>query len=193
MGELTHYLSDVVTDVERTAQNAAPFARLGVTTHPIPFFGDATAATVLTVGVNPSAGEFVGRSWPDHISVGELEARLVGYFNRSDVPPHRWFSTWSEALNNLGASYQTGAAHLDLSARPTVAMGSIADWRAFVRLVEGDARWFFKLLPLCKNAKVLLMAGCVTKRWYMHDFIARVAPCYEYNLTGSADSIGEGR
>ena len=193
MRELTQYLSNVVTDVTRTAENAAPFARPGVTTHPIPFFGDPTAATVLTVGVNPSAREFIRRSWPDHMSVGELQARLVGYFNRRDAPPHRWFSTWSEALRKLPASYQSGAAHLDLSARPTAAMSSIADWQAFARLVEADVRWFFKLLPLCKNAKVLLMAGCVTKRWYMHDFIARVAPCYEYNLTGNADSTGEGR
>jgi hypothetical protein len=158
MRELTQYLSDVVTDVTRTAPTPRHLLRVGVTTHPIPFFGDPTAATVLTVGVNPSAGEFVRRSWPDHILVGELEARLVGYFNRRDVPPHPWFSPWSEALHHLRASYQSGAAHFGLSARPTAAMGSITGWQAFASLVEADARWFFRLLPLCKNAKVLLMA-----------------------------------
>jgi len=193
MRELTQYLSDVVSHVTRTSSDAAQFARVGLTVHPIPFFGDPTTATVLTVGVNPSAAEFVGRSWPDQISIEDLEARLVGYFSRHDVPPHRWFSVWSEALCNLRASHQAGASHLDLSSRPTAAMSSIADWRAFGRLVEEDARWFFRLLPLCRSAKVLLMAGCVTKRWYMHDFIARIAPRYEYRLTGSADPNGEGR
>jgi hypothetical protein len=190
--ELTQYLSDVISDVKRTAPTAAQFSRSGVNTFPIPFFGDPRVATVLTVGVNPSAAEFIGRAWPIRISVEELEARLIGYFH-SDVPPHSWFTTWAEALRNLPASYQSSAAHLDLCPRPTKAMGSIADWQAFGRLVESDAQWFFKLLPLCKNSKAMLIAGCVTKRWYMHDFIQRVAPHYKYKLTGSAESIGEGR
>ena len=33
----------------------------------------------------------------------------------------------------------------------------------------------------------------MTKRWYINDFIARVAPGYGYRLTGRAESTGEGR
>jgi hypothetical protein len=60
-------------------------------------------------------------------------------------------------------------------------------------MVETDAKWFFELLPLCREARALLMAGCVTKRWYINDFIARIAPRRGYRLTGHAESAGEGR
>jgi hypothetical protein len=72
-------------------------------------------------------------------------------------------------------------------------MGSQQDWQGFSELMERDARWFFELLPLCKAVRALLMAGCVTKRWYINDFIARISSRYRYQLVGRAESSGEGR
>ena len=72
-------------------------------------------------------------------------------------------------------------------------MGSQSDWQGFAELMEADAVWFFELLPLCTSARALLMAGTVTKRWYINDFIARVAPRYGFRITGHAESTGAGR
>ena len=193
MGDVRAYVARVVADIEAIRARFTAFDRPGVITHAIPFFGDIESAQVLTVGVNPSAGEFVGRAWPGTMTASALAERLKTYFNRAPVPPHPWFTTWSEALALIGVSYVRGAAHLDLSPRATAAMGSHSDWKGFARLVEADARWFFELLPFCRAARALLMAGCVTKRWYINDFIARIAPGYGYRLTGSAESTGEGR
>lgn len=193
MVDLSEYVANVVADVEATRITSARFDRPGVITHPVPFFGDIESAEALTVGVNPSAGEFVGRAWPATMTPGALTERLKGYFSRAPVPPHPWFATWSDALASIGLSYVLGAAHLDVSPRATAAMGSQSDWQGFARLMEADAKWFFELLPLCTAARALLMAGCVTKRWYINDFIARIAPRYGYRLTGRAESAGEAR
>jgi hypothetical protein len=193
MGDVTAYVAKVVADIEATRATFAGFERPGVMTHAVPFFGDVESAQVLTVGVNPSAGEFVGRAWPRTMTPSALAERLTAYFSRAPVPPHPWFAVWSDALASIGVSYVDGAAHLDLSPRATAAMGSHADWQGFARLVEVDARWFFELLPFCRAARALLMAGCVTKRWYINDVIARIAPGYGYRLTGRAEATGEGR
>ena len=193
MGDVTAYVARVVADIEATRATFASFDRPGVMTHAIPFFGDVESAQVLTMGVNPSAGEFVGRAWPGTMTPNALAERLKVYFDRAPVPPHPWVATWSDALAPIGVSYGHGAAHVDISPRATAAMGSHADWKEFARLVEADARWFFELLPLCRTARALLMAGCVTKRWYINDFIARIAPSNGYRLTGRAESTGEGR
>jgi hypothetical protein len=82
---------------------------------------------------------------------------------------------------------------VDLSPRATAAVGAVADWRLFLDMVEGDITWFFRLLPLCPRLKVLLAAGCVTKRWYINDFIKRVAPRHGFHLEGRAGTSGSGR
>src|ERR1017187_480867 len=160
MADVTEYVARVAADIEATRAMAAPFDRPGVVTHAIPFFGDVESAQILTVGVNPSAGEFVGREWPTTMTPGPLAERLTAYFVHPSVPPHPWFASWSDAVELLGLSYVHGAAPLDLSPRATAAMGSHADWEGFARLVERDARWFFEALPLCRAAGALIMAGC---------------------------------
>jgi hypothetical protein len=193
-GDSLHaHISGVLEGVASSREKSAPYDRSGVSTLPLPFFGDVESARVLTVGVNPSAGEFIGRAWPETMSADDLRLRLVHYFAGAPVPPHPWFATWSEALSFIGLSYRDGAAHADLSPRATASMGSQSDHAGFARLVEQDAKWFFELLPLCQALRVLLVAGCVTKRWYMHDFLARVASAFGYSLTGHAESTGTGR
>jgi hypothetical protein len=193
MSALTQYVGQVVTYVEETREVFAPFYRPDVVTHAVPFFGDVESARVLTVGVNPAAGEFVDREWPATMTPVALVKRLKTYFGQAPAPPHPWFATWTAALARIDLSYARGAAHIDISPRATAAMGTHSDWRGFADMVESDAKWFFELLPLCQAARTLLIAGCVTKRWYINDFVARVARRYGYQFTGQAELTGEGR
>jgi hypothetical protein len=186
------YLSQVGRYIENTKDQYAELYRIGLHVHPIPFFGDVMAARVLTVGVNPSAGEFDGRAWPESLSIQELEKRLRGYFICAQKP-HKWFETWSDALNLIGSSYLDGAAHLDLSSRATISMGNVRNQVLFENMVESDSRYFFELLPRCTSVRLLLLAGCVSQRRYMNDFIARVAPQYGFELLGHGQTAGEGR
>jgi hypothetical protein len=190
---ITDYVARVIADVESSRDNYADFIRSNISAHPIPFFGDVENAKVLTVGVNPSATEFLNRGWPAKITALELANRLRSYFASPTVQPHSWFETWRLALANLDVSYTNGAAHVDLSPRATVSMGAIVDWQLFGSMVERDAKWFFELISLLKRPQALLIAGCVTKRWYIHQFIARIAPQYGYRLEGKAEQTGAGR
>jgi hypothetical protein len=188
------YVAKVIADTQASAHEYVGFNRSGIPTQPIPFFGDVETASVLTVGVNPSAKEFVNRAWPaQQMTATKLADRLCHYFVSAPAPAHPWFDTWSAALAHLDVSYLHGAAHVDLSPRATVAMGSISNWQHFARMVERDARWFFELLALREAPRVILIAGCVTKRWFINDFIARIASTYGYELADKAEKSGEGR
>ncbi len=194
MDKLQSYIQDVTVNVQTTQPQHNQLLRHRVKTHPIPFFGDVEHARVLTVGVNPSAHEFVKkRHWPEEMTITELTSRLQNYFLPGPVPPHKWFSTWSQALVPLGVSYQSGAAHLDLSPRATASMSSSStDQEKFAEMIEQDAQWFFKLIPMCSEARLLIFAGCVTK-WYMNDFVECIAAYHGFQFKGQATSKGEGR
>jgi hypothetical protein len=133
---------------------------------PIPFFGNPRRAVVATVGVNPSAGEFhAGRNWTAVQSTGGWKSQLKDYFNRT-TPPHRWFDAWRAGLPLLGVSYEAGSAvHLDVSYRSTTAMvrNSKTDPKEFRRMAERDVQWFFRLLPLCDNLRLLLTFGPIIR------------------------------
>lgn len=190
---LEAYIHKLQDHVATSESRYVSLLRSGVVGHPIPFFGNPETAAIITIGVNPSAGEFVNRKWPAEMPPSTLTSRLAGYFADAPVPPHPWFEGWGRALEVLGSSYQTTAAHVDLSPRATAAMGSVPDWKHFLEMVEEDVAWFFRLLPLCREARLLLAAGCVTKRWYMNDFIKRMAPAYGFRLEGEATTSGPGR
>ena len=167
-------------------------ARQAKTTQPIPFFGDIKNAQVLTVGVNPSSTEFSedrlkDRPWPDAIdkmTATALNKLLQNYFVSEQVKPHDWFETWKNALEPLGVSYQKGAAHIDLSPRATISMGS-ADPYAFLAMMEADVRWFFELLSILPGysaPRLMLISGTVTKYYYMDQFVKRVAHEHGFQL-----------
>ncbi|MFZ0827256.1 MAG: hypothetical protein WAO02_07515 [Verrucomicrobiia bacterium] len=62
----------------------------------------------------------------------------------------------------LGLNYEDGtAAHFDVSYRPTKAMlkNKATNPKEFRRMVERDVAWFFRLLPLCPNLRLLLVFG----------------------------------
>ena len=161
----------------------------GLTTYPIPFFGDPESARVITVGVNPSAGEFSKkRGWPETIDASYLEDRLRSYFKEHFFPPpHPWFQPWEEALNMLGCSYKTDAAHLDLSPWATISMGSVKDKDLFIKMLrEHLGKYFPRFLEFFTAAKLVMMAGAVTNKYYIYEFLHKFLP-QGYILTGSQE------
>lgn len=155
--------------------------------HPICCFGNVEQAQVVTVGVNPSKGEFVPRDrWPNSIGHNELARRCREYFNQTD--PHPWFEPWNQALGHLRHSYVDGTAvHLDLSPRPTRFMYELQDaseQELFRDMIERDLWTFFGTLALCPKVKLILMAGTVTGSFYINEFFQRFAPAYGFELMG---------
>lgn len=132
---------------------------------PVPFFGDVLKARVLTVGVNPSDREFnPTRRWTEVTNLAQWQARMLGYFQNEGVPPWVWFETWSICLALLDLCYVGGAAHLDVSPRPTTPMlAPVTDQSEFRRMTEHDVRWFFELLNQLPNVQLLLVAGPIPR------------------------------
>jgi|ERR1041385_2493736 hypothetical protein len=156
---LTNWLHILAAEVKKTKPE---FARNVVPGFPIPFFGNVLKARVLTVGVNPSSGEFRrGRQWKRPLKLPGWQERLLSYFNWPEVPAHEWFETWSICLELLSLSYAGGeAAHVDVSPRPTIPMlDEQTDKGEFRAMVEHDVRWFFQLLGKLQQVQLLLVAG----------------------------------
>ena len=133
---------------------------------PIPFFGDILHARVLTVGVNPSEKEFSpARRWNEVTSPEQWQARLLGYFQNPEVRPWIWFETWSMCLTLLELGYAGGgAAHIDVSPRPTTPMlDKDTDKVKFRSMVEHDVKWFFELVAKLPRIQLLLVAGPIPR------------------------------
>ena len=176
-----------------TAQRYVPLFKSDVMTHPICSFGHIEKAHVITVGLNPSHGEFhKDRNWPPTMSHTDLAKRCCHYFHCSEES-HRWFRPWSEALGHLGANYEAGtAAHLDLSPRATRFVSEFKEaWEQtlFLEMVERDLWTFFGTLALCRQVELILMAGSVTGRYYINEFLGQFAPEHGYSLDGSFDRL----
>ena len=162
-------ISNYLTEVHHDWQDSRDaFQNYVYLTHywPIPFFGNHATALVATVGVNPSSGEFAPkRNWGDVEKVKDWKLRLKNYFNQT-TPAHEWFGPWRTGLKLLGVSYEAGtAAHFDVSYRPTKAMlkNETTDRLEFRHMVERDAAWLFRLLPLCPNLRLLLVFGPIIR------------------------------
>ena len=158
---ISNYLNNVYQDWEASRDEFSRNVYLQ-NYWPIPFFGNPRTAIVATIGVNPSSGEFKPeRNWAGVQNKGEWKKRLKNYFTNTP-PPHKWFVSWRTGLKLLGVSYEDGtAAHFDVSYRPTRAMltNPRTNRAEFRRMVEKDIAWFFKLLLLCPNLKLLLTFG----------------------------------
>lgn len=171
--------------VSLTAPRYVALHESGVVAHPICCFGDPTKARVVTVGLNPSYGEFAPkRTWPAELPHDKLAERCRNYFTN----PHGWFAPWSEGLRQLNAAYQDGSAvHLDLSPRPTRFVSDFKEaWEQslFLEMVERDLWTFFGTLQRCHKAEWVLMAGTVTGKYYLNEFLQRCAPDCGYSLDG---------
>jgi len=192
---LFHELLNSLTNTEHLYRD---FLQIDYKTYPIPFFGNIESAKVITVGINPASSEFrATRNWPQNINVEYLIHRLHNYFNFPGIPPHSWFSRWEMALNLLDLSFYSGvAAHIDLSPRPTINLGKIDNVNLFEQMVEHDLIWFLKLLNYCRSLKLLLIAGAVTKRYYINEFIKKHCHQYGFRLEGEfkrIDNPGSGK
>jgi hypothetical protein len=186
VSSLREHLRKVIIHVQKTRDQFRNLTIERLNTMPAPFFGDIEEAEILTIGVNPAASEFYkNRKWLETEATPEyLEARLTNYFRLADPGPHPWFSSWEESLKMLnGRSYRSHAAHLDLSPRATIPMGELPCER-FLEMVESDLPLFFESILLCRTAKVLLMAGSVTKKFYINEFLQKHAPQFGYELQG---------
>lgn len=150
--DATRFISDVMTEVEATDPRYAALKRPGIRTYPIPFFGRIDTATVLTVGTNPSPGEFEDERWPMGADASYVSERLLNYFER---PPqsHPWFDAWRDALQQLNVSYESGeVAHVDVSPRATVPMGQISQVDLFLEMARTDANGCFACC-LCSSSR----------------------------------------
>jgi hypothetical protein len=167
--------------------------------HPICCFGDLEKARAITVGLNPSKGEFAPRDrWPASITHNELASRFLEYFTRGNS--HQWFEPWSKALVHLNLSYTDGsAAHLDLSPRATTFVSDLknaSEKNLFLDMVKSDLWTFFGTLRHCPKAKLILVAGSVTGKYYINEFLQRFAPDYGYSLDGRfnrSEHVGNGK
>ena len=179
---LVERIHAVTEDIRRTDGTYEPNFKPGLTTFPIPFFGNIFTAKDLTIGVIPSSDEFVGRNWAAFVDADALTHRLLHYFE-SPPGPHPWFSRWSEALALLGIDYSRGeAAHLDLSPRATLSMSSVPDMNLFLGMISHDLRWFFDFLGECTQGRLLMAAGTVTERWYLNQFLALHGPQHRLEI-----------
>jgi hypothetical protein len=196
------HFKNVLDYVRRTDQNYRSLY-VGNHTPPIPFFGNPESALVLTVGLNPSIGEFdPHRGWPDAIADLALETRLQNYF-LPNFQPHPFFSPWMEAFEFLTPriSYASGtAAHLDLSPRATDfpsnhQTNNLNDihWREqFLKMLGEDVFWFFEALKKCKQARLVLMAGTATDQFYLNQIISKYVPsstCLQFDESGDGRNV----
>lgn len=172
----------VMEGVARTKSQYSGNLKPRLNTFPIPFFGNILTAKVLTIGVNPSSGEFIDRNWPVEMDGQSLTERLLSYF-QPPSNPHPWFSRWKQALALLDIDYARGeAAHLDLSPRATISMGSAPDTGLFLRMVVSDLPWFLEFLRECPHARLLMAAGTVTRQWYMNEFLGRHGRQHQFEI-----------
>ena len=191
--DIERFVGEVLADIAASEAKFQTFKRRSTPDLPIPFFGRIDHATVLTVGVNPSDSEFEGREWPATTDTPYLTDRLLGYFNH-DVPPHPWFKTWESALRLLGVSYESGvAAHLDISPRATIPMGQITNVDLFLQMARRDVKWLFKLLNGLRQPRLVLLAGCVTKKRYINHLLKECGPTHSWRVLGEAQKTGSGR
>jgi len=56
-----------------------------------------------------------------------------------------------------------------------------------------DVKWLFRLLSTLTQPRLLLLAGCVTKKKYINHFLKQRAPDYGFHLLGEAQPSGRGR
>ena len=182
MTEIVGLMQKLGAYVTSTDSNYSVNYKAGVRTYPIPFFGNLERATVVTIGLNPSATEFEGRGWPPALDAQALADRLTHYFDRGE---HAWFSGWTQALRLIGASYRENAAHIDISPRATISAAAVPNRVLFERMLEDDLPWMIRFLEVAPRVRLVLMAGTATKRYYLNEFLAK--------RLNAADAVLEGR
>jgi hypothetical protein len=185
------FVAEVRRETIDSSKTFPELFRNGEPKYPIPFFGNLLDAEIFTVGLNPSAGEFVNRGWQHGFSDELLANRLLDYFSS----PHDWFRVWSEALRLLNGSpsYESGrVAHLDISPRATQSFASLSPEQSehFDQMLRQDIRWLFHLITQSANLKLILMAGVASKKCYLDRLVGECAAEHSCKLTGKESANG---
>lgn len=189
---LYQLLSDLYTEAPKVRATFNDLFDNNVDTIPIPFFGKVLSAKVITVGLNPSDGEIKGRGWNQPISPNRIYERLLHYFNNSQFRSHPWFDIWERALGSIGVSYADGtAAHVDLCPWATRPMSNLPDHDRFELLVSQSVPWFWRCMKAAANLRLVLMAGAVTKKYYLNEFIAKAGSPAGDELAGKVTRGGK--
>jgi hypothetical protein len=174
----------------------------GVPFPPIFFFGDPEKAVAATLGVNPSAQEFLpNRRWSKLGTASELIDRCKRYFESPlGISPHPWFEPWGMFLKEIGLSYYTAprAIHFDISPRATRSMGTLQtkdQIELFLSLGQNDLRYLVEQLQDHPSIKYLYAAGSITKKYYVIEFLKKYAKRYSLESVipferGGAGKIG---
>lgn len=167
--------------IERRIRRPVPTAACVIKgSTPVVSFGNARAAVVATLGLNPSRREFLDvrgrelvgdeRRLATHGSLGTrdlMNAPLVtiarvlndcdGYFHRQ--PYRRWFDQLEQVLIECGASYYDGSAcHLDLVQWATDPAWGDLDRVTRQRLIDADIGFLKKQL-MKESIRLLLVNG----------------------------------
>jgi hypothetical protein len=125
---------------------------------PVPFFGPIERAKVITFGLNPSTGEFTKQRRWSEVTDAALADELVNYWTNPRRTRHEWFQPWETVLSELGVSYTSDAAHIDLSPRATnCRKGELK--ALFVKMLKTDASIWIEALRSAPKCKLILAAG----------------------------------
>jgi hypothetical protein len=189
---LYQLLSDLNAEAPKVRATFNDLFDPNLDTIPIPFFGDMLSAKVITVGLNPSDGETRGRGWHQPISPATIYERLVHYFNNPQFRSHPWFDAWERSLGKIGVSYADGtAAHVDLCPWATRPMSNLPDHDRFALLVSQSLPWFWRCIQVVANLRLLLMAGAVTRKYYLNEFLAKTQSSDGNELVGKVSRSGK--
>jgi len=157
----------------------------GVAFPPLFFFGNPKQAVAATLGVNPSAQEFASnRKWTGIYDWNTLSKRCEYYFESPlGIPPHPWFEPWEAFLREVGLSYYKAprTIHFDISPRATRSMGTLQNSNQadlFLSLSANDLKYLVKQLRLFPQIKNLYVAGSITKKYYIIEFLERYGKDY---------------
>jgi hypothetical protein len=135
---------------------------LGMKPLPIPFFGNVEHARLVTVGLNPSSGEFAPwREWEAVSGPEELTFRLVNYFRLAGVvlpPAHRWFGEILEASRILRCPHAIATAHVDFCPWATGAPNGGGFWHIFWDFIDQQMNlWLSTTFQRCRNARLVVI------------------------------------
>ena len=186
---------DLVRTALRIEADTAPrYSKLMPEIHcrPLPFFGPIACARVITFGLNPSTAEFTKGNWSrERFPDAALANQLVNYWTNPQRTAHKWFKPWQTVLSELGVSYESDAAHIDLSPRATnCRKGELKP--LFIEMLQTDAEIWIKALRSAPKCELILAAGAATNGCFIDQFISKMPTEKGVRLLGDCRRTGSG-